>query len=56
MGRAGYKGSLPKWEKLENGLLGKDIIPETIYWDSRTRKLFFGHGGTLDLEIGRAHV
>ena len=44
MGQAGYKGSLPKWEKIENDLIAKDIIPETFYWDSRTRNWFFGHG------------
>ena len=31
MGQAGYKGSMPKWEKIENNLIAKDIIPETIY-------------------------
>ena len=50
MGQAGYKGSLPKWKKLENDLIAKDIIPETFHWDQRTRSWFFGHGGTLDSE------
>ena len=50
MGQAGYKGSLPKWDKLEDDLIAKDIIPETVYWDQRTRSWFFGHGGTLDSE------
>ena len=50
MGQAGYRGSMPKWDKLEDDLIAKDIIPETLYWDKRTRSWFFGHGGTLDSE------
>ena len=50
MGQAGYKGSLPKWEKLENDLLDKGVTPEPFHWDSRTRSWFYGHGGTLDSE------
>jgi len=50
MGQAGYKGSMPKWEKLENDLLAKGVTPEPFNWVDRTRLWFYGHGGKLDSE------
>ena len=59
--------AMPKWDKIEEVLLGKGIIPEPIRdeWELRARNFFLAHGSEYDAEtgdlvcsdeIGRAHV
>jgi hypothetical protein len=50
MGQGGYKSFKPKWKKIEDDLIAKGIIPETLKWNDRSRDWFYGHGGKLDLE------
>ena len=47
MGSGGYKGSIPKWEKMEEDLYARGITPATHDWPTRTKHWYYGHGGTL---------
>jgi hypothetical protein len=48
MGQGGYKSGKPKWKKMEDNLIAKGIILETLKWNDRSRDWFYGHGGKLD--------
>lgn len=48
LGSGGYKKAIPKWDKLEAGLIEKGIEPTTTNWPERSRNWFYAHGGTLD--------
>jgi hypothetical protein len=50
MGQGGYKSAKPKWKKMEDDLIAKGIILETLKWNDRSRDWFYGHGGKLDSE------
>jgi hypothetical protein len=50
MGQGGYKFGKPKWKKMEENLIAKGIIPETLKWNDRSRDWFYRHGGKLDSE------
>ena len=52
LGPEGYKVAVPKWEKMENDLIAKGIVPQTLSWPKRTRYYFYAHGGTLDPDTG----
>ena len=42
----------PKWEKMEQDLIDKDIMPATITWPERSKNWYYAHGGTLNSEMG----
>lgn len=52
LGPGGYKVAIPKWEKMENNLIVKGIVPQTLSWPKRARYYFYAHGGTLDPDTG----
>ena len=52
LGQGGYKLARPKWEKIEQDLIGKGITPVTVNWPERSRNWYYAHGGSLDLETG----
>ena len=52
LGPGGYKVAVPKWEKMENNLIVKGIVPQTLSWPKRARYYFYAHGGTLDPDTG----
>jgi hypothetical protein len=37
-------------KKMEDDLIAKGIILETLKWNDRSRDWFYGHGGKLDSE------
>jgi len=51
LGSGGYRTAIPKWQKLEQNILGRGIEPESRC--ERTKYWFFGHGVTIDLETGK---
>jgi len=53
LGSGGYRTAIPKWQKLEQEILGIGIEPESMHWPERAKYWFFGHGGTIDLETGK---
>jgi hypothetical protein len=50
IGQGDYKSGKPKWKKMEDDLIAKGIILETLKWNDRSRDWFYGHGGKLDSE------
>ena len=50
MGSGGYRTAIPKWQKLEQEILGRGIEPESMHWPERTKYWFFRHGETIELE------
>ena len=54
LGTGGYVTAMPKWDKIEEALLAKGIIPEPIRdeWEQRARIFFLGHGSEYDNETG----
>jgi len=48
LGKGGYKGAMRKWEKMEQDLLARGIIPATMNWPERSRNWFYAHGGSLN--------
>ena len=52
LGPGGYKVAIPKWEKMENDLIAKEIVPQTLRWPKRARYYVYAHGGTLDPGTG----
>ena len=41
LGPGGYKVAIPKWEKMENDLIVKGIVPQTLSWPKRARYYFY---------------
>ena len=37
LGQGGYKLAIPKWEKMEQDLLDRGIVPATMNWPERSR-------------------
>ena len=52
LGLGGYKVAIPKWEKMENDLIAKGIVPQTLSWPKQSRYYFYAHRGTLDPDTG----
>ena len=50
--QGGYKAAIPKWQKMEEDLIARGIIPATFNWPLRAKYFFYAHGGTLDMEDG----
>ena len=43
---------IPKWQKMEDDLTARGIIPSTFDWPQRAKHFFYAHGGSLNLEDG----
>ena len=56
LGPGGYKTAETKWEKNEDDLRAKGLIPETENWPKRSRNWWLAHGGVLDPETGSCMV
>ena len=54
LGPGGYETAIPKWDKKEQDLLAKGIVPEPLRdeWELRARNWFLAHGGSYDEETG----
>ena len=52
LGSGGYKKALPKWQKMEEALAAKGIVPATADWPERSKHWYYGHGGTLNAVDG----
>ena len=52
LGQGGYKAAIPKWQKMEEDLIARGILPATFNWPLRARYYFYAHGGTLNMEDG----
>ena len=52
LGQGGYKLAIPKWEKMEQDLLDRGIVPATMNWPERSRTQSYGHEGSLDPVTG----
>ena len=54
LGSGGYKTALPKWERQEQEMLARGVVPETIRrnWSERSRNWFYAHGGTINPNDG----
>ena len=52
LGQGGYKAAIPKWQKMEEGLIARGIILATLNWLLRAKYYFYAHGGTLNMEDG----
>jgi hypothetical protein len=52
MGSGGYPTAIPKWEKAEQELIDRGLVPESLDWPERAKHWFFIHGGRLDLDTG----
>jgi hypothetical protein len=50
--QGGYSAAIPKWQKMEEDLIARGIIPATFNWPLRAKYYFYAHGGTLNLEDG----
>jgi len=37
LGSGGYKTAIPKWQKLEQEILGRGIEPESMHWPERAK-------------------
>ncbi|KAI5022212.1 hypothetical protein ZWY2020_058942 [Hordeum vulgare] len=50
----GYETAIPKWDKKEQDLLDKGIVPEPLRdeWELRARNWFLAHGGSYDEKKG----
>jgi len=52
LGQGGYKAAIPKWQKMEEDLIARGILPATSNWPLRAKYYFYAHGGTLNMEDG----
>jgi hypothetical protein len=52
LGQGGYKMVMQTWQKREDDLIAKEIIPTTFDWPLRAMKIFYTHGHTLSMEDG----
>ena len=43
---------ISKWQKMEDDLIARGIIPATFNWPMRAKYFFYAHGGTLNMEYG----
>ena len=52
LGQGGYAKAIPKWQKREEELIAKGIVPATLDWPARAKHYFYAHGGSLNMEDG----
>ena len=41
-----------KWQKMEDDLVARGIVPATFNWPLRAKYFFYAHGGKLNMEDG----
>ena len=49
---SGYKAAILKWQKMEEDLIARGIVPATFNWLMRAKYFFYAHGGTLNMKDG----
>jgi len=52
LGQGGYSTVIPKWQKMEDDLTARGIVPATFDWPQRAKHFFYAHGGSLKPEDG----
>jgi hypothetical protein len=52
IGQEGYLAAIPKWQKIEEDLNARGMIPVTFNWPLRAKYYFYAYGGTLYMEDG----
>lgn len=52
LGSGGYKKTVPKWQKMEDALARRGIVPATVDWPERSKHWYYTHGGTLNPSDG----
>ena len=52
LGAGGYKGAMPKWDRMEQDIIARGFVPATLDWPDRARNYFYAHRGTLNPEDG----
>jgi hypothetical protein len=52
LGRGGYAVAIPKWRKMEQDLIAKDIISTVFHWPDRSKNWYYAHGGRLNPDDG----
>ena len=52
LGQGGYASAIPKWQKMEDDLVARGIVPATFNWPLRAKHYFYAHGGSLNMEDG----
>jgi len=53
MGSGGYPTTILKWEKTEQELIDRGLVPESVDWPERAKHCFFAHRGSLDPKTGK---
>lgn len=44
--------AMPKWQRMEDDLIARGIVPTTLNWPLRATNFFYAHGSTLNREDG----
>ena len=52
LGPGGYKKAIPKWDREEQDLVLRGIVPPTLDWPKRAKHYYFAYGGKLNPEDG----
>jgi hypothetical protein len=52
LGQGGYASAIPKWQKMEDDLVARGIVPVTFNWPLRAKHYFYAHVGSLNMEDG----
>ena len=52
LGQGGYASAIPKWQKMEDDLVARRIVPATFNWPLQAKLYFYTHGGSLNMEDG----
>ena len=52
LGQGGYKAAIPEWQKMEEDLIARGIVPATFNWPMRAKYFFYAHRGTLNMKDG----
>ena len=52
LGQGGYSTAIPKWQKMEEDIIARGIIPATFNWPMRAKYFFYAREGTLNMEDG----
>ena len=44
--------AISKWQKMEDDLIARGIVPATFNWPQQAKYFFYAHGGSLNPEDG----
>ena len=57
LGQGGYASVTPKWQKMEDDLVARGIVPATFNWSLRAKQYFYAHGEAhLIWKMGRSSL